>query len=289
MTTSRLRFDLNLGTINNLPDWSCAPRGTESEIYTGIREAGFEGVQTYFPIPAAGENGLRLSGMGKVMTPGDAMSVAAQHKALGFDMTTLHVGHGLESNADMDVLADAVIDAAAQHRYPLLVETHRATMTQDIRRTLDLIERRPALRFNADLSHWYTGHEMISGDFAAKLDLLSPLFERVRYIHGRIGDSCAMQAPLGDPASPPAYVGHFVEMWTRCCSGFLKSAAEDERLVFAPELLPAEIVFGAHRMRLNYARLLPDGQEETDRWADALRLCDMARSALTAAEERRQA
>ena len=63
-------------------------------------------------------------------------------------------------------------------------------------------------------------------------------------------------------------------MWTRCFRGFLASAAPGDAIVFAPELLPA---------RLGYARRLRDAggnwREESDRWTDALRLCEIARDA----------
>jgi hypothetical protein len=274
----RLRFDLNSATLAGLPPTSIAPAGSWSEIYAGVRGAGYEGLQHGSPVRRALEAGLRMSGMGRVDRPEDAEAVIAGQK-LWADVTTLHVGSGLESDREMDALIGAVLDAAARHAHPTLVEIHRATVTQDMRRTLDLVERFPELRFNADLQHWYTGQEMTYGDFEAKLERLASVFARVRFFHGRIGDSCNSQVPAGESEC----VNHYRQMWTRCFRGFLADAAPGDVVIFAPELLANRLVHEGRVYRLNYARLLPDGSEETDRWAEALRLCAIARECFEAA------
>jgi hypothetical protein len=216
----RLRLDLNAGTLWNLPDWSAAPK---HDLYAGLAAAGYEGLQAYAPEPAAIAAGLAMTGMARALEPAALDAFAAQHKAWGFQATTLHLGDGFETDAEMDRFAAAALEAQARHAHPLFVETHRATITQDMRRTLDLVARFPDLRFNADLSHWYTGHELTYGDVQAKIDRLAPVLERVRYLHGRIGTSCAMQAPLGSAETAEA-LGHFRTLWARCFEGFLRAA-----------------------------------------------------------------
>lgn len=281
----RLRFDLNTATLLDLPAWSSAPKGDWSAIYQGVRAAGYEGVQHPAPIRRALAAGLRMTGAASASHPGELDAIAARHRAWGMDATTLHCGTGLEGDAELDAYAAALLEAAARHGQPMLLELHRATITQDARRTLDLTERFPELRFNADLSHWYTGHEMTYGDFAAKLDRLAPVLSRVRFVHGRVGDSCAMQRSAGAPGAEPEYVAHFRAMWTRCFAGFLRDARAGDVTVFAPELPPAAIVVDGEVRRLNYALLLPDGSEELDRWAEALRLCAIAAECFAAARD----
>ena len=134
----------------------------------------------------------------------------------------------------------------------------------------------PELRFNGDFSHWYTGLEMPYGDFEEKLEFLRPVFERTRFLHGRIGDPGCIQVDVGDdPAHEPTSVAHFRSMWTAAMRGFLASATDGDVLPFVPELLPAGI---------HYARTIPDDdappdadgrrpeREEGDRWTQALRL-----------------
>lgn len=143
----------------------------------------------------------------------------------------------------------------------VLVETHRATLLQDPARTLSLVEEFPALRFTADLSHWYTGVELVYGDLEAKLSALAPVFERCRMIHGRISDPGCIQVPVraNDDSD---HVNHFRRMWSAILAAC--SAAEGvDVLPFVVELLPA----AAHD-----ARTVDRGhgpEEEVDRWTQA--------------------
>lgn len=275
--TPSLRRDLNIGTTWSLPEWSTGPRGDEQAVLEAAAAAGYEGVQ--------GANPRRCHDLGLVPTtfaiqpsPGGLVEQARRWADLGFACCTVLLGTGLEDDAAADRLVDEVLDAASTSGVPVYVETHRGTVTQDVWRTLRLVERHPDLRFNADLSHWYTGHEMGLGDIGATVEMLGPVLERVRYFHGRIGTSGCIQVDVGDadPVQHPS-VAHFRAMWTRAMEGFRAGAAADPvpppglRLGFAPELLPPEI---------GYARLVPgpdgDLREEGDRWAQALVLTDLA-------------
>lgn len=268
------RQHINIGNLWTLPGDSKTPLHEDAPDWPAIRNAGFVGLQHYFPDPAALAAGLEMSGMGRVTAPAEVEPLAAQHKEWGFICTTLHVGTGLETDSEMDALAAAVLEASAKHGLPLYIETHRATMTQDIRRTLDLCGRFPDLRFNADLSHWYTGHEMRYGDFEAKLAALAPIFERVRYMHGRIGDSCTMQLPLAEARENQCWED-YAAMWSACLTGFAQAKA-DEPTVFAPELLPREMEFAGTVHKLNYAKMI-DGKELSDRWSEALEMTEFVR------------
>jgi hypothetical protein len=172
-----------------------------------------------------------------------------------------------------------VLDASARHAYPLFVETHRATITQDMRRTIDLIARFPALRFNADLSHYYTGSEMAYGDILAKFEFLSPVFERVRFIHGRISDPSAAQVTVEDNETRP-FLAHFQEMWRRCFAGYRRSGEHALPLVFAVELLPYRLDISGRTHWTCYAHqrrnASGDWEEESDRWTQAERLWSIA-------------
>ena len=57
--------------------------------------------------------GLIPCGMGRVLTPQDALPLARLHHDAGVDFTTLHVGTGFESDDEMARLAGAVLEAAA--------------------------------------------------------------------------------------------------------------------------------------------------------------------------------
>jgi sugar phosphate isomerase/epimerase len=284
-TTATFRRDLNMGGTWLLPAWSTAPVGDERAVLEGAREAGYEGIQGANP-ELCRELGLVPTTFDIRIEVGGMREQATRFADQGFACATLMVGTGLESDDDAARLMEEIVAASIDARFPLYVETHRATATQDIWRTLRLVERFPELRFNGDFSHWYTAHDLPIGDFEAKLDLMAPVFDRVRYMHGRIGTSGCIQVDVGDGrVEGQPHVGHFRAMWTRACAGFIAGAADDPvpppdlQLGFAPELLPNE--FG-------YAIKVPNADGELDelgdRWQQAVVLTDIAQECFAAAE-----
>ena len=263
MRVNPLRLYMNMGTLAQLPDWSKAPRGTEKEVCQALREAGFEGLQGGNPALCK-ELGMGYAGGGRVDKAGDAARLVEEGIKAGAVCTTLHVGNGFEDDAQAGSLIEDILRESERSRHPLYIETHRATITQDIWRTLQFVKRYPEVRFNGDFSHWYTGLEMVYGDLPKKLELMEPIFERTRFIHGRIGNPGAIQVDIGD-GEGRTYVAHFRDMWTRCFRGFLRSADPGDAFIFAPELLFPSIY---------YAREFPDAtgrmREEGDRWEQAL-------------------
>lgn len=285
MAAPRLRKDINDVTFLGLPPWSAGPGPEFSEIVGALRASGIEAVQSRAPERFL-EAGFAATGLARVMAVGESDLVAQRGAELGLDFTTVHLGDGFESQLEGERLVGDMLEAAARHGHALHLETHRGTLTQDMRRTLDLTTRFPDVRFTADLSHWYTGLEMTFGDFTGKLDRLTPVFGRVRSIHGRIGDSGCIQVGMSVDADREA-IGHFREMWRRCCQGFLLGAEPGDVLPFAPELLPHDITFGGRTITINYARLVrgEDGteREESDRWTDAEALWRIAQTAFSGA------
>lgn len=266
----RLLAGISLVTLLSPPAWSRAPKGDLAAMLQGVKAAGYEAVQGRDP-EAARVAGLVPTAIGRVNRPGDAREVARIHKAAGCNALTLHVGTGFETDDEAVQLAEAIVEASAAEGLPIYVETHRATMTQDMKRTLDLVARVPELRFNGDFSHWYTGAEMTYGDVQAKLDRLRPVTDRTRFLHGRISTPGAIQVSAMGGAHDE-HLAVFRTLWTRCFEAFLASAAPGEVFGFYPELLPASF---------HYARLIPgaDGEptEEADRWDEALFLVEVAR------------
>ena len=282
--STRFQPVLNLGTLLNLPDWSAAPRGSAVEVAQAIRAAGYQGVQGTDD-PAYRQAGLVTYGAGRVVRAEEAQIVIGKNVDQGHLATTLHVGTGFEDEREALTLIEAVLEASDRLRHPSFIETHRATITQDMWRTLRWVELCPAIRFNADFSHWYTGLEMAYGDFESKLDRLAPVFERVGFIHGRIGNGGSMQVPIGIGGRDEPHTSRFLEMWRRCFSAFLKAGDEKAAIVFAPELLPAVLPRPEGPLYMDYAltRQTDEGGEEelSDRWDQALKLLALARSAFS--------
>jgi hypothetical protein len=278
----RLRVDLHLGTIWDLPVWSTGPARSD-DLYAIAAGAGFEGIQGGDPARCAAA-GLACSTFGTVRQPGGLRDLASLWRDVGFECATLHIGTGHDDEATAARLVSEVLDVSDDLGLPLFVETHRATLTQDLWRTVKLVEQFDDLRFNGDFSHWYTGLEMTYGDWDAKVEFIAPVLERTRYLHGRIGDSGCIQIAItapdraGTTEDEPPSIAHFRELWTAAARGFLASAESGDVLVFTPELLPPSI---------NYARTETTavGRDEvSDRWTDALRMADIARECFAAAQ-----
>lgn len=266
-----LRSYLNLMAVEDLPAWSAGPKSSEPEaVLAAAKEAGYEGVQFIAPLSGAERAacealGLGRCGLGRVNVPGEADPLAQRLADEGMECGTLHAGWGIESEAEAGRLMEAVLAAAARRRIPLYVETHRATLFQDMWRAVELTKRFPELRFNGDFSHWYTGNEMVYGDFEEKVRFLAPVLERVRFMHGRIGDPGSMQVDVwdGDEAARP-YIGHFKTLWRAAMAG-AKAAQEQAVFLFVPELLSPRIYYG-RRLRAEGGAM----REECDRWEQGL-------------------
>jgi hypothetical protein len=215
---------------------------------------------------------LAFCGSGRINVPEDADPLAALHAGIGHECLTVHVGWGIEDNDAVDRLVEATLNASQRHNIPIYIETHRATIAQDMWRTVRLTERFPEIRFNGDFSHYYTGQEMVYGGLEMKLDFLAPVFDRIKFIHGRIGSPGCMQVTVGDGKTRPRHASgdidfleDYKKIWSRAFAGFLRNAAPGESLIFCPEILSGQYY---------YAREYPgpDGKlhEESDRYQEAL-------------------
>lgn len=286
MSESRFVAALNLGTVQGLPSWSTAPTGNADAIAAGLWAAGYRGVQGTED-PAYGRAGFVTYGSGRVVFPHEAQEVLQRQQQAGHACTTLHVGTGFESDSEALRLIEAILGASARLGHPAHVETHRATITQDIWRTMRWVQLMPEITFNADLSHWYTGLEMPYGDFAAKMAFMQPFFDRVRFVHGRIGSGGTIQIAVGVGGHDEPHVSRFKQMWQHCFAGFLANAPAEETIVFAPELLPEAVDTANGSLFIDYALTTKgdDGafHEGSDRWEQGLRLTEMARAAFAAA------
>ena len=262
-----LKNFLSLGTLADLPDWSTAPRGeTDDELYEALCEHGVEGLQGGDP-ELCRKHGLLYAAGSRIDLPEQALPIAEAEAATGAIGSTYHVGWGMEDDARIDEIAQAIIEASASTGLPMFIETHRATMFQDMYRTVKAVERNPGIMINADFSHWYTGQEMPYGDWEEKLRFMQPVIDRVGFFHGRIGNSSHIQVGVD---GSELHVTHFRDLWMRSMRAFIRQAKPGCILPFTPEILPESI---------NYARKFrvdDEWREESDRWQQALLYFDIA-------------
>lgn len=279
-----MRIDFCLTTLIRLAPQSGAP-AMGAGLYAALRKAGFGGVQTD-SISEAREAGLVATAQAMSNDPAALDGIAERHAAKGFDATILIAGNGLEDNTEINRYCDALLKASARHRHRMLLETHRGSITQDIRRTMDMIRRFPELRFCADFTHWYMGHELSLAGFDEKLAFMQPLINRTEIVEGRIGSTNCAQVTLESVHDDRHFVQDHRRFWTACFKACLQRG---QQTVFAPQLLPAVLTHGGIDYPIAYTQLRRShhgGWEEQDnRWQQTLLHCDIARECYAEAEQ----
>lgn len=239
-----------------------------------LAEAGYDGCQAGIGQAAAVRaRGLRFCTSARINTPGEADAAVAAAAAVNADCLTVHAGWGDEDDATADAIAAAICEAEARHGVPVYIETHRATMMQDIYRTCRLVDRHPALGVNADLSHFYCGQEMTYRGFERTIQYLTPVLARVGFIHARVSDGQCMQCDIADERHA-VHVSNFTAMWSQAMRSWRSRAVPGDLFPFVPELGPPSS---------GYSLLVRDAAGELvevcDRWAQSLQLKSIAERA----------
>lgn len=240
-----------------------------------LKSDGYQGVQfaalgSATELSACRELGMGIAASGRINTAADASALAERVAGDGYECATLHVGWGLENDDEAGRLIESIFEASRKWRVAFYIETHRATIGQDMWRTVQFVNQFPDMRFNGDFSHWYAGQEMVYGGFEKKVQFIKPVLDRVRFLHGRIANPGCIQVPVEHGAP---YAEHFKQLWTASFRGFLESG-ESEHICFTPELLGPDIY---------YARKF-GGREETNRWEQSLLLKEIAEQCFASAQ-----
>jgi len=270
----RLAIYGNQWAMGELPRWPNQHPWSFQETLDRMVAAGFAGIQADLNMRGvAADCGLRFATSGRINTPDAAAPLIGGARDAGADCITLHVGWGLESDAEIDALLDAVHAAAAKYDLPAYIETHRATIAQDLWRIGQFVARRREVRFNGDFSHLYCGGEVVYPGFAQVLPHFVPVLERVCFLHGRISNGESIQVDVGEEREHPqhAHVQNFQRLWESSMRHWLARSRPGDILPFAPELGPPSSGYS-----ITYRD--DDGTvvEISDRWAQTLLLKRLA-------------
>lgn len=156
----------------------------------------------------------------------------------------------------------------------LQLETHRNTLTNDLRTTVALLaELDPVVPVAADLSHFVCANELPDAPDPVIEGLIGAVLERSGSAQGRIATRCQVQVPLGFPMAAP-WEPRFRGWWEQSMRASLARAGgpHDGRVMFCTEL-----------GTVPYAITDANGRELSDRWAEALLLKSWAEQAFAAA------
>ena len=149
---------------------------------------------------------------------------------------------------------------AEQVDFPVLIETHRDRMTTDLFFTLDLLDTFPDLRLLADVSHFLVGREFAWPVSEENHALIHRILDNAWAFHGRVASREQVQIEISFPHHK-MWLDLFLDWWEYGFRSWRKRADVDDTLAFTCELGPKP-----------YAITGRDGNDTTDRWAEALAL-----------------
>jgi len=141
---------------------------------------------------------------------------------------------------------------------PLLFETHRDSLLNDLHYTVQLLEAVPGMRLCADLSHFVVDREMRLPLREADRDHIRQVLARADCFQGRVANREQVQIQIGF-AQHRIWVEQFKTWWRDGMRLWRERSADDATLVFLCELGPPP-----------YAITDEQGMELSDRWQEAL-------------------
>jgi len=141
---------------------------------------------------------------------------------------------------------------------PLLFETHRDSLLNDLYFTLQLMDSVPAMRLCADLSHFVVDRELRMPVPVRDQEYIHKVLERSDCFQGRVASREQIQVQIDFPQHQD-WVDQFKAWWKDGMRMWRQRNAADAELVFLCELGPRP-----------YA-ITDGGQKElSDRWEEAL-------------------
>jgi hypothetical protein len=141
---------------------------------------------------------------------------------------------------------------------PIVYETHRNCLTNDLFDTLRLVDAIPDLLLCGDLSHFLVDREFRYPPSEADHKLMYRILDRCESFQGRVASREQVQVQITFPQHQK-WFDVFAHWWEYGMREWLKRHGENDTLIFLCELGPPE-----------YAITGKDGYELSDRWEEAL-------------------
>ncbi len=157
------------------------------------------------------------------------------------------------------------IDEAGTKRLPLLFETHRDGLLNDLYFTLQLMELVPEMRLCADLSHFVVDRELRLPVPQRDQKHIAAVLARSDCFQGRVASREQIQVQINFPQHRQ-WVDIFRRWWKEGMRLWRQRNAADATLVFLCELGPPP-----------YAITDAEQNELSDRWQESLQIRDWVR------------
>jgi hypothetical protein len=148
---------------------------------------------------------------------------------------------------------------------PLLFETHRDGLLNDMYFTLQLMELVPEMRLCADLSHFVVDRELRAPVPDRDQEYIRSILDRSDCFQGRVASREQVQVAINFPQHQE-WVAIFKDWWQYGMHEWRRRNADDATLVFLCELGPPP-----------YAITDGEQRELSDRWQESLQIADWVR------------
>ena len=188
--------------------------------------------------------------------------------AVEIDATVVNVISGVMPIRPEDAVTDVRrwIGEAADRGMPLLFETHRDGLLNDLFFTLQLMELVPEMRLCADLSHFVVDREMRAPISARDQAYISAVLQRSDGFQGRIASREQVQVQIDFPQHQQ-WVEIFKGWWAEGMRDWRRRSNNQATLAFLCELGPPP-----------YAMTDARQNELSDRWQESLTIRDWVRT-----------
>lgn len=157
------------------------------------------------------------------------------------------------------------IKEASERQMPLLFETHRDSLLNDLYFTLQLMDLVPEMRLCADLAHFVVDRELRAPVPPRDQLYINAVLERSDCFQGRVASREQVQVQLSFPQHQ-VWVELFKSWWKAGIWSWRTRNHEDATLVFLCELGPPPYAITDSRQ-----------QELSNRWEESLQIRDWIR------------
>lgn len=251
------------------------PERTAEEAFAMVSAAGFDGMCLDPTVSEITENCaykelFEKYGLGCMVnafphTPDDMRQLL--DFAVSMDTCMVNVISGVMPIMPKDAVSTVRrwIDEAGERQMPLLFETHRDSLLNDLYFTLQLMELVPEMRLCADLSHFVVDRELRTPVPARDQEYVNAILERSDCFQGRVASREQVQVQLSFPQHQ-VWVEIFKGWWKAGMRSWRRRNDEDATLVFLCELGPPPYAITDARQ-----------QELSNRWDESLQIREWVR------------